>query len=60
MEKEFFFSGYCRTVDKSRMVAAVTEDGKLTEVDCCYSGCIHAPNCTIAKEIRQISEPVKD
>ena len=53
MEKEHFFSGYCRTLDKSRMVAVVTEDGKITEVDCCFENCIHAPNCTIAEEIRQ-------
>ncbi len=52
MEQEHFFTGYCRTVDRSRMVTAVTEDGQLTEVDCCYETCIHAPNCTVAKEIR--------
>ncbi len=54
MENEYFFSGYCRTIDKSRMVAAVTEDGKLTEVDCCYNSCIHAPNCPIAQEIENL------
>lgn len=56
MEKEYFFSGYCRTMDESRMVAVVVEDGLLIEVDCCYNNCIHAPNCTIAKEIRQVCE----
>ena len=54
MEQERFFSGYCRTIDKSRMVAVVTENGNLTEVDCCFETCIHAPNCTIAEEIRQL------
>ena len=34
MEKELFLSGYCRQIDCSRMVAAVLEDGTLTEVDC--------------------------
>ena len=29
------------------------EDGELTEVDCCYGTCVHAPNCTIAEEIRK-------
>ena len=53
MEKEYFFCGYCRTLDNSRTVAVTVEDGKLTEVDCCYENCIHAPNCTIAQEIRQ-------
>ena len=54
MEKETFLSGYCRTADQSRMVAVVTEDGELVEVDCCFETCVHAPNCTIAEEIRQI------
>ena len=54
MEKEVFLSGYCRTIDESRMVAAVLEDGNLVEVDCCYEGCIHTPNCIIAKEIREL------
>lgn len=56
MEQEFFFSGYCRTIDESRMVTVVTEDRRLTEVDCCLENCIHAPNCTIAKEIRLLTE----
>ena len=33
MEKETFLSGYCRTIDNSRMVEVITEDGKLLEVD---------------------------
>ena len=51
MEKEVFLSGYCRTIDQSRMVAVVTEDGKLLGVDCCFENCIHAPNCSIAQQI---------
>ncbi len=51
MEQEHFLSGYCRTADQSRMVTVVTEDRELTEVDCCYETCVHAPNCTIAAEI---------
>ena len=51
MEKEIFLSGYCRTIDQSRMVAVVTEDGELVEVDCCFESCIHAPNCSIAQQI---------
>ena len=53
MEKESFLSGYCRTIDQSRMVAVVTEDGTLVEVDCCFETCIHAPNCTIAQQIKE-------
>ena len=56
MEKETFLSGYCRTVDQHRMVAVVTEDGQLTEVDCCFENCIHTPNCTIAQSIRDLLE----
>ena len=53
MEKEAFLSGYCRTIDQSRMVAVVTEDGELVEVDCCFESCIHAPNCSIAQQIEE-------
>ena len=53
MEKEVFISGYCRSIDHSRMVSVVTEDGELIEVDCCYETCIHTPNCSIAQQIRE-------
>ena len=56
MEKEAFFSGYCRTIDDSRMVSVFVEDGILTEVDCCYETCIHVPNCIIAKKIKELLE----
>ena len=54
MEKESFFSGYCRTIDQSRMVSVVTENGELVEVDCSFETCIHAPNCLIAKQIQEL------
>ena len=56
MEKEVFLSGYCRTVDASRMVEVIVEDGKITEVDCCYENCIRAGSCVIAKEIDEITK----
>jgi len=56
MEKEIFLSGYCHSIDCSRMVAVVTEDGRLEEVDCCYPDCIHAPDCTIARQIPELLE----
>ena len=56
MEIEKFFSGYCRQLDGARTVEVIAEDGQITEVDCCYENCIHAPNCTIAQEIRQLIE----
>lgn len=51
MEREGFFSGYCRQVDGSRMVAVVAEGNRLLEADCCYPDCPCAPDCTIAKEM---------
>jgi len=52
MEKELFFSGYCKQLDNGRMVEAVLEDGKLTEVDCCFPECPFAPGCPIAINIQ--------
>lgn len=56
MEREGFFSGYCRQLDGSRMVTAVAEDGKLVEVDCCWPDCSCAPNCTVAEKLHQFVE----
>ena len=54
MEDEKFITGYCRQLDQSRVVTAITEDGALTEVDCCYPACVHAPACPIAAELRAL------
>lgn len=54
MEQERFLTGYCRTIDESRMVAVVTENKRLLEVDCCYENCVYSPNCTIAKAIDEL------
>ena len=54
MADEKFISGYCRQLDQSRVVTAVTEDGVLTEADCCYPDCVHAPACPIAAELRTL------
>lgn len=56
MEKEFFFTGYCRQIDRSRMVCIVTENGTVTECDCCYGSCIYQPECPIAKQITQAEQ----
>ena len=55
MELEKYLSGYCRQLDGSRMVEVILEDGKITEIDCCYGSCIHQGNCLIAKEIDSLS-----
>lgn len=56
MEKELFFSGYCRTTDESRLVTALFEDSVLTDVDCCYVNCICKNDCSIAKQIAERTE----
>lgn len=54
MEKEYFFCGYCRTLDAGRTVTVLQEDGKVTEIDCCYNACPHTGSCIIAKEIEKL------
>lgn len=54
MEKEVFFSGYCRTLDCSRMVCAVAENGELLEADCSYESCPFTKECTIAQSINAL------
>ena len=51
MEQEAFFSGYCRSIDNSRMVTVEAEDKKLLDVSCDYPNCAYAPNCSVAKKI---------
>jgi len=57
MEKELFLSGYCRQLDAARMVEVIIEGSQVTEVDCCYPDCPHAPNCTVAESIREQISP---
>ena len=57
MERVDFLTGYCRSVDGSRMVTVITEDGKLVEADCCYGACPYEPNCQIAQGIRERTAP---
>ena len=51
MERESFFTGYCRNIDNSRMVAVESNDNILTAVDCDFETCPHTKNCTIAQSI---------
>lgn len=55
MEREVFYSGYCRILDSSRRVCAVEEEGRLTDVDCSYFDCPYAPQCTVAAQLRTLS-----
>ncbi len=51
--EEKIFSGYCRTLDQSRMVTAENEDGKWS-VDCSFETCPFADACTIAQSLREL------
>ena len=51
MEREAFFSGYCRQSDGARTVAVEALGSALTEVDCLYETCPYRPVCTIAEKI---------
>lgn len=53
MEREAFFSGYCRVLDGSRTVAVEAEGKTLTFADCDYAACPYAQNCPIGKNITQ-------
>ena len=54
MEREAFFSGYCRMLDNSRMVCVCAEGDTLTEVDCSYEGCPFTCECTVAQKTREL------
>lgn len=54
MEKEEILTGYCHTIDQSRMVAVELDGNELLDVDCCYGNCVHEPNCQIAQRIREL------
>jgi hypothetical protein len=55
MEREEFLTGYCRTLDQSRMVAVLFTDEELEEVDCLYGNCPYEPSCPIAETIRELT-----
>lgn len=48
---EVFITGYCRAIDKSRIV--LLEDG---EADCAYENCPYKEACEIGKRITELLE----
>lgn len=56
MEREAFFTGYCRQIDSARTVCVEAEGKELTEVDCLYETCPHATDCPIGKSIQDFLE----
>ena len=55
MEEEYFLSGYCRCLDSSRMVTVETDGQRITDIDCSYVNCPYADNCTIGKQIGELT-----
>lgn len=53
MTEERYLTGYCRQLDAGRMVEVLVEDGRVTEVDCCYGVCAFEGSCTVAKAIEE-------
>ncbi len=47
---EEFITGYCRALDKSRIVAVEEEAGEIS-IDCAYENCPHKQSCDIGKKI---------
>lgn len=47
---ETFFTGYCRCLDKSRIVTVDDEDGPVS-IDCSYDQCPYRSNCEVGKSI---------
>ena len=56
MEKECFFTGYCRQIDGSRTVCVYICNKEVAEVDCAYHTCVYAQSCQIGKQIKEESD----
>ena len=52
MDDELVLTGYCRAIDRSRMVVVEQEDG-CVYADCAYPDCTHASVCPIAASITE-------
>lgn len=48
--EEYFYSGYCRRIDGSRMVT-VEIDNAQVDADCDYGSCPYETQCPIANQI---------
>ena len=61
MEKEAFFTGFCRNQDATRMVTVEYEETgsgvTLQEVDCDYESCIHRGSCRVGLAIQGLLDP---
>lgn len=55
MEEEYFFTGYCRCLDGSRVVTVETDGTAITDIDCSYENCPYADGCPIGKQIGELA-----
>lgn len=51
MEREAFFSGYCRQIDGSRTVCVEAEGSNLLQADCLMESCPYSAQCPIQEKI---------
>lgn len=51
MEREAFFSGYCRQIDGNRTVCVEAEDQTLTQTDCLMENCPYSTQCPVHEKI---------
>ncbi len=56
MEEEYIFTGYCRSIDASRMVTVETDGIELLDVACDFGSCPYEKECTVAAKIRPLSD----
>lgn len=56
MGEEKIFSGYCRVMDQSRMVAVEYQGTELLDCDCNYGSCLYQDACPIGKGITELLE----
>ena len=52
--EEYFYSGYCRRIDGSRMVTVEVDNGQV-DADCDFGSCPYQPQCPIAEKIHEKS-----
>lgn len=50
--EEHFYSGYCRRIDSSRMVAVEVDNGQV-DADCDFGTCPYQDACPIAAQITE-------
>ena len=55
MDREAFFSGYCRCQDQSRTVTGEIENGRFF-ADCSYGSCPYESSCQIAENLRKMEQ----